>query len=51
MKPVIIWTFFVIIIITQYVDSYGVLHKILKIDENAYIDDVKVAYEKLLRQW
>ncbi|XKL65261.1 hypothetical protein PGB90_008681 [Kerria lacca] len=34
-----------------YVESYGVLHKILNIKENASVTELKIAYEKLLKQW
>jgi DnaJ-class molecular chaperone len=51
MKPAIIWALFVIAVVTQYVESFSVLHKILNINENATVEELKIAYEKLLQQW
>lgn len=51
MKLVLAWALFFTVVITQYVESYGVLHKILKINENASLDELKIAYEKLVKQW
>lgn len=51
MKPAIVWALFIIVVITQYAESYSVLHKILNMNENASVGELKVAYERLLRQW
>ena len=51
MKPVIIWASFVLVLVTHYAEGLSVLHKILKIKENATTVELKVAYERLLQQW
>lgn len=51
MKPVIVWVLFIIYVVTHYVESYGILHKILKLEEDATVDEMRIEYEKLLRKW
>lgn len=51
MKPVIVWALFIIFIVTRYVESYGILHKILKVSEDATVEEMRIEFKKLLRQW
>lgn len=51
MKPAIIWALSAIIVAIQYVEGFSVLHKVLKLNENATVEELKIAYEKLLQQW
>ena len=51
MKPVVIWVLLTTAVVTQYVESFSVLHKILKINENATVEELKIAYDQLLKQW
>lgn len=51
MKLVTLWIVLVIGIIIQYAESHGVLHKILKVSKNATVDELRIEFKKLLRQW